>query len=98
MSAGVLMPLLRRALMTARPSSFWQPAVDDDYVIFAGDCMREPVFTIALSRQNALTHEMLSPYSQRRHGHLNDQKAHDESKKVLGLADGMGLSESNFQP
>jgi len=46
MSAGVLMPLLRRALMTARPSSFWQPAVDDDYVIFAGDCMREPVFTI----------------------------------------------------
>ena len=25
---------------------FLQPAVDDDYVIFAGDCMREPVFTI----------------------------------------------------
>jgi hypothetical protein len=25
---------------------FWQPTVDDDYVIFAGDCMREPVFTI----------------------------------------------------
>ena len=32
--------------MTARPIEFWQPAVDDDYVIFAGECMREPGFTI----------------------------------------------------